>query len=607
MTLRPDPTREPVEHLCDPTEVALKSFFLGPQGENAGWLLERMTELLNKWFRWRRNFFPEDGSAISSSDQEHGEFRARQDQCRSLVDELIGRFEKELPKFSPRYVGHMFSEISLPALIGHILTLLHNPNIVARESAHVAADIENEALDDLGRLLGFPTSFGHFTSGGTVANFEMVVRASARCHAWVATVARLRQRGSCSLTMFEAAHLGWERYQELRAGVSDEELSPFLPESSDPWEAVRALEAVYSTRYRGPALIVPRSAHYSWNKATRLLGVGEANLRYVDPGSDGRYSVTALEEIILDCERRHQPILAVISVAGTTETGEVDPVDRIQDLLDGLAKRRGIFIWHHVDAAYGGFFCSMLRPSLPPPLGGGGPSAFLTPSVHAALAAIGRSDSVTLDPHKLGYVPFSSGTFLVADRRDYTCVRTLAPYVDYGHEDDRSRADHGPYTLEGSRSAAGAVATWLTSRAIGLNRSGYGLLLSRTIRQKQKLESWLADKLPSAHIYPGCDTNLLCFCLAKQGEAVGATNARTQEILTKLSGDYHYYVSKTAFALVGPGTGRVRDFAARWSAQVDQEHLMVLRLCLMNPFFDSTELAVSHIQRLVFSLCEFSH
>ena len=221
----------------------------------------------------------------------------------------------------------------------------------------------------------------------------------------------------------------------------------------------------------------------------------------------------------------------------------------------------------------------------------------LAPHIRAALAAIGRADSVTIDPHKLGYVPYSSGAFLAAHQQDYTCVQTLAPYLDYDDGGDR-----GPYTLEGSRSAAGAVATWLTARSLGLDESGYGLLLARTIRQKRKLEDFLKDKLPSAHVTPGCDTNLLCFCIADPGEAVSSTNQRTLRILQRLMEDALYYLSKTAFPIY-PG-GWVDLFIADWKGRVDTPHLVVLRLSLMNPFFDSSELDVNHIERLVFALAE---
>lgn len=583
---------------CHPTEIALKSYFLGPQSENSEWLRARVEETLNNWYSWRRNAFRQDGSAIGGSDLENAEFKARQDRMRSLLSELTVRFEAELPKYSPRYVGHMFSETSLPALLGHILTLLHNPNIIARESATVATDLENEAIDALSQMIGVKAASGHFTSGGTVANYESVVRASARAHAWMAAGAALRRRGEATPSAWQCAHMGWEQYESARARLADEELRPFLPEYAGPWQATQAIREAFQENFLEPVLIVPHSAHYSWKKAARVLGIGEDNLRYVESDSQGRYRLEQLSEIIGTSRQRSEAVLAVVSVAGTTETGAIDPVDGIVALL-AKYQGEGIHIWHHVDAAYGGFFCSMLRER-----SGVKVKLPLAPRHIEALKAIAKADSVTLDPHKLGYVPYSCGTFLTRELNDYTCVRTHAPYLDYRDGGETRVMDRGPYTLEGSRSAAGAVATWLTARSIGLDQAGYGLILTRTVRQRQKVEAELLDKLSSAYVYPGCDTNLLCFCIADENERLSATNARTLKILERLASGMRYYLTKTAFPVEGPHSNAARAFVERWRGQVDVSEVMVLRICLMNPFFDSSELDIEHVRHLIFSLAE---
>jgi glutamate/tyrosine decarboxylase-like PLP-dependent enzyme len=592
---------------CNPTEIALKSFFLGPQSENAPWLLSSLQSLVEGWIDWRKHCFPQDGMAIGASDQLQAEFQERQQRTRALLDQLSRRFEGELPKFSPRYVGHMFSELSMPALLGHILTLLHNPNIIAREAATVAADIETEAMDDLARMVGMRPGYGHFTSGGTVANYESVVRANARIHAWMALGAVARRRGVASPGLFEAAHLGWSQFAAWRQGVTQEELAPMLPELAGAWQAGQAIAAAYQVDYRPPLLLVPGSAHYSWRKAARILGIGEAQFVAVQADEHGRYCVADLRARIELCRQQQQPILAVVSVAGTTETGAIDPVDRIADLLEEFRVEQGLHIWHHVDAAYGGFFCSMLRePERGPAWTEPGP---LSVEAMVALGAISRADSVTLDPHKLGYVPYSSGAFLCRDEQDYTCVKILAPYLAYAGEGEEEPTplqsrDRGPYTLEGSRSAAGAVATWLTARAIGLDQAGYGLLLARTVRQKQRLQDWLVEHVSSARLVPAADSNLLCFCLADQGEPLSQTNERTLRILTRLDSESRYFLTKTAFPLQGADAAMGRRFVDGWQAQVDTDQVLVLRLCLMNPFFDSSELDVEHVRALVVALCE---
>ena len=81
---------------------------------------------------------------------------------------------------------------------------------------------------------------------------------------------------------------------------------------------------------------------------------------------------------------------AVVSSAGTTNTGAVDPLDALADLC---ASER---LWHHIDGAYGAFFylCDELRP---------------------VLRGLSRADSLTLDPHKGMFLPYGTGALLVRD------------------------------------------------------------------------------------------------------------------------------------------------------------------------------------------------
>jgi hypothetical protein len=40
---------------CAPSEVAVKSLFLGPAAENANWLESTLREIFQKWYAWRNN------------------------------------------------------------------------------------------------------------------------------------------------------------------------------------------------------------------------------------------------------------------------------------------------------------------------------------------------------------------------------------------------------------------------------------------------------------------------------------------------------------------------------------------------------------------------
>ena len=583
---------------CDPREIALKSFFLGPQAENATWVIPLIQDVLTRWVHWRRSLYPADGSAISGKDQKSPEYIERQQQTERFVFELLSRFEDEVPKFSPRYIGHMFSEVSLPALIGHIVTLLHNPNNISGESSRVGTQIEDEAIRHLLTMVGFSehNATGHFTSGGTVANFEALIRAHARFARWMAVAASLKEAGCIEgFDPMRAAHCGWNEYDAAllnatRHSISDQATKEWTAGLQNPFELGRRLEKLSGRGYLGPVILVPENLHYSWKKGSYLIGYGTEALWPIRLDAKGRLSVNHLRELIDRAAAQGRPIMMTVSVVGTTELGGIDPVCEVQNLLDEREKSDGIHIWHHADAAYGGFFRTLDLKE----------SKALSQDSLKSLAAIPRVTSITLDPHKLGYVPYASGAFLTRTKRDYYfSTFDHAPYIDFDIAVDR-----GPFTLEGSRSAAGAAATWVTAKTMGLDAQGHGLLLERTAR----IRNALCDKLVASgvpiQIAPGCDTNILCFTCAKDGEHTSVSNSRTLEVFHDFSphaAKAPFIVSKTALSWVSY-EAYLDGWLGHWAGKRDTDEFVLIRMCLMNPFFGSVETDVDYARLFIESL-----
>ncbi len=563
---------------CAPEEIGLKSFFLGPQAENGSWFGEVVAEVVRRYVDWRRDVYPEDGEAISRADQETAAFKGQRKRFEEKVAEVVERFEGEVPKFSPRYIGHMFSETSMPAMVGHLITVLHNPNNIGGESSRVGVKLEDEAIARLGQMLGIEgESQGHFTSGGTVANFEAMVRARKRLRRWMIAGANGRLAGNRELSMVEAAHLGWEAYDEL----CGQGVEPTLPAgvADHPLAMARWFEEVFQERYGGPVVLVPGNKHYSWVKGVELMGLGKEAFWSVELDERGRMRLDALKARIEEARDAGRPILMVVSVAGTTELGTFDPVDRIADLLEHYEQEEGLSIYHHVDAAYGGFFAANIC--------GRAPDCVMRAGVCSALEAMGRAQSVTMDPHKLGYVPYSSGAIVVADGRDYFVGGVDAPYLAFEKGTDR-----GPETIEGSRSAAGAVATWLTAETIGLDADGYGRILARTIQARKRVQEALEESgIGVRAIDPS--TNILAFCVAGEGEAVSVVNRRSQRLYEAFSPEENgaFFVSRTTLRWQEYDALCDR-FVGQWGGKVDVEELTLIRLCVMNPFLDSRETEV---------------
>jgi aromatic-L-amino-acid decarboxylase len=132
---------------------------------------------------------------------------------------------------------------------------------------------------------------------------------------------------------------------------------------------------------------------------------------------------------------------AVVSTAGTTNTGAVDPLDAVADIC---ARER---LWHHVDGAYGGFF-------------------HMCPETRGVLAGLSRADSLTLDPHKGMFLPYGTGALLV---RDGSALRAVhggtAGYLPQGidAEEFYDPAQYGP---DLSRGFPG-LRVWLSVKLFG--------------------------------------------------------------------------------------------------------------------------------------------
>ena len=135
---------------------------------------------------------------------------------------------------------------------------------------------------------------------------------------------------------------------------------------------------------------VSSQGHYSFDKAVDLLGLGRNQLRKIGQDDLFRIDLHELEATLKDDIAQGLKPACIIGIAGTTNTGSIDKLDRLAE----LAERYGC--WFHVDAAYGG-------------------AAILSEMYGTMLRGIDQADSITVDPHKWFYIPFAAGGILVRD------------------------------------------------------------------------------------------------------------------------------------------------------------------------------------------------
>ncbi len=221
----------------------------------------------------------------------------------------------------------------------------------------------------------------------------------------------------------------------------------------------------------GKRIVGSEQAHYTHHRISAVLKLEFAS---VAADARGRMRLDALE-----AELRKGDVGTVVVTLGTTAIGAVDPLPEILELRD----RYGFRV--HVDAAYGGYF-KLIESRLDEP-------------ARMAYEAIGRADSIVIDPHKHGLQPYGCGCALFRDPGVGKFYKHDSPYTYF-----TSKELHlGEISLECSRAGAAAVALWATQRLLPLKPDGEfadglakgraaALELDRRLREDGRFEAMAA-------------------------------------------------------------------------------------------------------------------
>ncbi|MFP3985219.1 MAG: tyrosine decarboxylase MfnA [Candidatus Bathyarchaeia archaeon] len=208
-----------------------------------------------------------------------------------------------------------------------------------------------------------------------------------------------------------------------------------------------------TAKKRHGEVIVPTSAHCSFDKAADLLG-----LEVVKVGLTRSFQVDveAVKKAV------NPDTIAIVGIAGTTGLGVVDPISKLSE----IALEKNLYL--HVDAAFGGFVIPFLKES-----------GCNVPNFDFALPGV---CSITIDPHKMGLAPIPAGGILFRNRILKNAVAWNISYLAGGETEQA--------TFVGTRSGASAIAVWALLKHLG--REGY----RKTVMRCMRLTWNLAEEIP---------------------------------------------------------------------------------------------------------------
>ena len=362
-----------------------------------------------------------------------------------LLDRL---FDEWVPRSfntaGPGYLGYIPGGGLYPAALADFIQNATNRFTGVWRGAPALVQLEANALDWIRDWMTFPnTTRGLFTPGGSMATFNAVLCAREQ-------------------------HLG----PDIRPGVAY---------TSD-------------------------QAHHSVAKSARLAGIMPDRVREIDVDGEFRMRVDALAAAVERDRRAGLKPFLVVSAAGTTNTGAVDPLEPIAD----LCAREGL--WHHVDGAYGGFF-------------------YMCPELRPLLAGLERADSLTLDPHKGLFLPYGTGALIVRDgsvlRRAHEATADYLPVMPEEGDDCYDPSQHGP---DLSRGFPG-LRVWLSVKLYGAARLRAAVAEKRTLAEDAAAA---IARLPGVVMDAPPQLSLFAFHLEWPGSTLEEQNAATRLLLARV-------------------------------------------------------------------------
>jgi glutamate/tyrosine decarboxylase-like PLP-dependent enzyme len=638
------------------------SWFIGAQAENHQLFESILLDYLQDHMYWRRNFHPDDPPSISSQSAHSPENLAFIARMKDELYALSASLKSSIPLSSPRYMGHMISDPLIPGLLAQMLTLPYNPNNVSEEAAPVTIELEVKVGLQLARMIGYnddpnqsPCAFGYLTAGGTLSNYQalQVLRSVKYYPLALQTgmqhmnvkpppggiLKRVIESDPAELNNFSVdesieAREAWLQFLNHEVPASQRAtLDQAVNGSRIESLGTHAFFSLHSKHCSAPVVLVPETAHYSWVKAVRLLGIGESGLVRI-PTRSMRMDTDALEHALAAAKMIGQTVLCVVGVLGTTEYGTFDPIHELVAARERWhAKGLGFAV--HADAAWGGYLATLFRN------GDGSTPAheesrepfkyFPSEHVYSAFRDLALTDSATVDPHKLGYLPYGVGGAYVC--RDHRCVDFIAADAPYlgrpAPEEDGETAYFrkfrrlGTYILEGSKPGAAAAAAYVTHRVLPLDRDHFGQLLSQSVQDAEHfydrvlaLRERIKDQVRiSIPIEP--DSNLVCIAFNPSGnETMAVANNFTEGLFNHLRVDRNVPLQTRAFfssstmlykrMLRSADVGRVLDelgiapytfTEAPEQPERDADGLLVLRHTLMNPWLRNNANRIDYIEK----------
>lgn len=285
-------------------------------------------------------------------------------------------------------------------------------------------------------------------------------------------------------------------------------------------------------------ILTSSAKHGSFERAVRLLGLGQSQIVPLSVDAQDRLEAGALEQA-LNADSSAPTI--VLLQAGEINLGACDLFEK----LIPIAKRHRA--WVHIDGAFGLWAAAS--------------------SVYRHLVAgVGEADSWATDGHKWLNVPYDCGYAFVTDAEAHRAAMSYhAAYLTH----DAEARDEMDWNPEWSRRARG-FPTYAALRELG--RNGVAALVERCCKHAHSLVT-LIGNLPDAELLwePTINQGLVRFLDAKPGASEEDHDRRTDEVIAAIVAGGEAFFTGTTWR----GRRAMRVSVCSWQTSDEDVHRAV--------------------------------
>ena len=259
-------------------------------------------------------------------------------------------------------------------------------------------------------------------------------------------------------------------------------------------------------------------SHSAQIRAAKIIGIRPQHVRKVASDSRFRLDMDALVRAVADDRAAGLNPIAVCSNAGAGSTGAIDPLEAVSNYCEAEG------LWHHVDAAYGGF-------------------GMVTERGKRLLRGIERADSIGLDAHKWFFQPYEAGCLLVKD------LKTLGQAFRIPHDmlqDTIWGGNHPNFSDRGlqlSRSVR-ALKIWVSVQTFGM--AAFRQAVSKGMALASKAQEYI-ERSAVLEVLNPASLSIICFRVNPAAESIDENSLEevNRTVLARIFWDDRAFISST--------------------------------------------------------------